>query len=393
MRRPHRSAVTSPSSSSVLAERASLVYLDYAATTPVDRRVLEQMLPYFTEKFWNPGSPNECGKIASDAVALARQQVADTIGVASSRIIFTAGASEANNLAFAGLACKQKSGHFVTTNIEHKSVLEPLYHLKRNGYRLTVVPVRSNGIVDPSDIEAALEPDTILVSVMAVNNEIGTIQPIEKIGALCKSKGVLFHSDATQAFGKIPIKASPDLMSLSSHKIYGPKGVGALYRARAVPIECQIRGGGQESGLRAGTLNVSGIVGLGVASDLGKASAEKEWTRLTTLGKRLRDGLDRELDGVVLNGDLDQRVPWILSFSFPGADATDLCKNLGLCMGRGSACSKLSDMSHVLRALGLSEALCTSTVRISLGRLTTDHDVDTAVQRISDRLREKKLNA
>ncbi len=370
------------------------VYLDYQATTPCDPRVVQAMLPWFTEKFGNPSSVTHAyGREAEAAVERARAQLAALIHADPREIVFTSGATEANNLAVKGaLRFHRPFGkdRVVTLVTEHKCVLESCRAMEALGFPATYLPVESSGLVDLGRLEAALDERTALVSVMAAHNEIGVIQPMAEIGALCRARGVLFHSDAAQAVGKIPVDVdamSIDLMSISGHKIYGPKGIGALYvrrrpRARIVPL---IDGGGQERGLRSGTLPTPLCVGLGEAAALAEAEMVDESLRVLALRRRFLDGIKRLLPQTRLNGDPEQRLPGNLNLSFPGIPALALMAACpGLALSTGSACTAAEiEPSFVLRALGLPEGLAASSLRIGLGRYSTEAEMDYAVEALA----------
>ncbi|WP_119462346.1 IscS subfamily cysteine desulfurase [Rhodospirillaceae bacterium SYSU D60014] len=372
------------------------IYLDYQATTPTDPRVVEAMLPYFTEQFGNPHSGHHAfGAAAAGAVETARAQVAALIGADPREIIFTSGATESNNLALAGVARFQRNlqgdrkTHLVTAATEHKCVLESAAQLEREGFAVTYLPVGRTGLIDLERLAAAITERTVLVSIMAVNNEIGVVQPLAEIGALCRARGVHFHTDAAQAVGKIPLDVEAmniDLMSLSGHKIYGPKGIGALYvrrrpRVRLAPL---FQGGGQERGLRSGTLPTPLCVGLGAACEIAMREMAPEADRLRRLAARLHQGVVRQLPDAYLNGDPGRRVPGNLNLGFPGIDGDRLIGELkDLAVSSGSACSSAAlEPSYVLRALGLDEAQARASLRIGLGRFTTEAEVDYAVERL-----------
>ena len=373
---------------------AAPIYLDYQATTPVDRRVLEEMLPWFTEKFGNPHSATHAyGREAAEAVEKARGEVAALIGAEPREIVFTSGATEANNLAIKGAARFHRAlgrDHIVTVATEHKCVLESVQAMAREGCRVSVLPVDAKGIVDLGALAAAIDERTAIVSVMAANNEIGVLQPLQEIGALCRARGALFHSDAAQAAGKVPLDLDAmaiDLLSLSAHKIYGPKGIGALYvrrrpRARLVPL---LDGGGQERTLRSGTLPTPLCVGFGAAVRIARAEQAEEAARLLGLRRRFLHGVRARLPDVVLNGDGERRLPGNLNLSFPGAPALALMAACpGLALSTGSACTAAEvEPSYVLRALGLPEALAGASLRIGVGRYTTDAEVDFAVDMLA----------
>jgi cysteine desulfurase len=375
------------------------IYLDAHSTTPVDPRVLEAMLPYFSEKFGNAASKTHAyGWSAEAAVDLAREVVAAAIGAWSPKeIVFTSGATESNNTAIRGVLEAAPAGsHVVTTAIEHHAVLDPCRHAERLGYGMTIVPVESNGVVDPDRIARAILPATVLVSVMAANNEIGTLQPLTEIGRVTRERGIFFHTDAAQAIGRVPIdvdRMGIDLLSMSAHKIYGPKGAGALYvrsRGPRVRLVAQVDGGGHERGLRSGTLNVPGIVGLSKACELLGAESRAENERLRGLRDRLHAALTRALDGVVLNGDLEKRLPGNLNVSFEGVPSDVLIGAVPeVAVSSGSACTSASlEPSYVLRALGVSEERARESVRFGVGRFTTEGQIERAAELISAKVRE-----
>jgi cysteine desulfurase len=365
------------------------IYLDYQATTPLDPRVLEAMMPYFTYKFGNPHSRSHSyGWEAEEGVEKARAQVAKLIGADEKEVIFTSGATESNNLAIRGVAefYKDRKNHVVTTVTEHKCVLDTCRHLEQNGFEVTYLPVQKNGIVDLDVLRAAITDKTVVVSIMAVNNEIGVIQPLTEIGKICREKKTFFHTDAAQAAGKIPLDVEAmniDLMSISGHKIYGPKGIGALYvrrkpRVRLVPL---IVGGGQERGFRSGTLPTPLCVGLGEAAEICMKEMDGEAKRLKKLQTRMLKGLNDKLTDIVVNGDLEHRIPGNLNISFAFVEGESLMMGIkGLSVSSGSACTSASlEPSYVLRALGVEEDMAHTSLRFGLGRFTTEQEVDTAV--------------
>jgi len=377
------------------------IYFDYQATTPCDPRVVAAMIPWFTEKFGNPHSRNHLyGWEAEDAVETAREQIADIIGADAKEIVFTSGATESNNLAIKGVARfnRDRKDHIVTVNTEHKCVLDTCRHLEQEGFKVTYLPVQQNGLVDLAVLEAAITDRTGIVSVMAANNEIGVIQPIAEIGAICKAKGVYFHTDAAQAVGKIPLDVNAmniDLMSISGHKIYGPKGIGALYvrRRPRVRLEALIHGGGQERGMRSGTLPTPLVVGLGEACRIAKAEMGAEAERLKGLRTRMLDGLNARLPELYVNGDLEHRLPGNLNISFAFVEGEGLMMGVkDIAVSSGSACTSASlEPSYVLRALGVDAEMAHTSLRLGLGRYTTEAEVDFAVGHIADavtRLRE-----
>jgi cysteine desulfurase len=375
------------------ASAASLVYLDYAATTPVDRRVAQKMWPYLTEMYGNPASRSHAfGWAAEEAVELAREQVCALINADPREIVWTSGATESNNLAIKGAAHfhKGKGRHLVTAATEHKAVLDSMRELERQGFEVTVLPVLPSGLLDLDAFAAALRPDTVLASVMMVNNETGVIQDVAALGAICRRKGVLFHVDAAQAAGKVAIDLEQlpiDLMSLSAHKIYGPKGIGALYvrRKPRVRIEAQMHGGGHERGMRSGTLATHQIVGMGEAFWLARESMEADNARIRTLRDRLWAGFSG-LKEVALNGDLERRAPQYLNVSFNYVEGESLLMGMkDVAVSSGSACTSASlEPSYVLRAMGRSDELAHSSVRFSLGRFTTVEEVDSTLRVVTD---------
>jgi cysteine desulfurase len=383
---------TTMTNSSNTAKRARPIYLDNHATTPLDPRVLDAMMPYFTEKFGNPHSVSHLyGYEAEEGVELARDQIAAVIGAEPREIVFTSGATESNNLAIRGAAAfqAQRRRHVITAVTEHKCVLESVRQIEREGFRVTWLPVGKTGHVNLDELAAAISDDTLLVSIMAVNNEIGSIEPLNEIGALCRAKGVYFHTDAAQAFGKIPLDVntmSIDLMSISGHKIYGPKGIGALYvrRRPRVRIAALMAGGGQERGHRSGTLPTPLCVGFGKAAEIAAREMPAEAARLAALRDRLRDGILTRLSGVRVNGDPAATVPGNLNLSFSGVDAAALMAALhGVALSSGSACtSAVSEPSHVLRALGLSDDEARASLRFGVGRFNTEAEIDSVIDAI-----------
>jgi len=368
------------------------IYLDYQATTPMDPRVLEAMIPYFTEKFGNPHSRSHAyGWEAEEAVEKARAQVAHIIGADEREVIFTSGATESNNLALKGVAhfYKDKKDHIVSLVTEHKCVLDSLRHLEEEGFKVTYLPVKQDGLVDLAELEAAITDRTVLVSVMAVNNEIGVIQPLAEIGRLCRKKGAFFHTDCAQAVGKIPLDVESmniDLMSISGHKIYGPKGIGALYvrRKPRVRLQALITGGGQERGMRSGTLPTPLCVGLGEACAIAEREMPEETKRLTKLRDRFYSAIKAKLPDVFLNGSFEHRIPGNLNLSFAYVEGESLILGINdLSVSSGSACTSASlEPSYVLRALGVEEELAHTSLRIGFGRFTTEQEVDYAVEDI-----------
>lgn len=366
------------------------VYLDHHATTPVDPRVLEAMLPFFGPKFGNAASrSHRFGWEAEKAVGFARKRVASLAGALSHEIVFTSGATESNNLAIKGVAeaYRSRGNHVITVATEHRAVLDPIRHLERLGYSATVLPVAGDGLLDLDRLRAAIRPETLLVSVMYGNNEIGVIQPVREIGALCREREVLFHCDAAQAFGKVPIDVAADfidLMSVSAHKMYGPKGVGALYIRRKIRLVSQMDGGGHEADMRSGTLNVPAIVGFGEAGAICAREMAEENPRLAGLRDGLWRQLQADLEAVSVNGSMEHRLAGNLNVSFAGVNAETLLMNLPeVALSTGSACSSaVAATSHVLRAIGLSEDAARSSVRFGIGRFNTAEEMESVARRI-----------
>jgi cysteine desulfurase len=369
-----------------------VIYLDHQATTPVDPRVLDVMLPYLTSSYGNPSSPHAYGRQAAEAIRVARRQLQELIGASSeSEVVFTSGATEADYIAIVGIghALQGAGMHVITTGIEHKAVLGSCQYLAERGFRVTIVPVNADGLVDPADVAAAMTPRTVLVSVMHANNEIGTIQPLAEISQITREHGVLLHTDAAQSLGSLPFHVDHlgvDLASFSGHKIYGPKGVGALYvrrgTVRPVPL---ISGGGQEYGLRPGTLNVPGIVGIGHAAAILDERRHIDSACIAGLRHQLLAMLRKTIRDLRVNGSLRQRLPGNLNITIPGIEADQLIGHLpGLAISTGSACnSGQPDPSHVLIAIGLDRSSARSSIRIGLGRSTTLDDIVTAAEQIS----------
>ncbi len=378
------------------------IYMDHHATTPVDPRVFEAMTPYFLQKFGNAASrKHSFGWEAEAAVELARKQAAQLIGARPKEIIFTSGATESDNLAIRGVAemHRERGNHIITVATEHNAVLDTCKRLERSGCRVTYLPVDRDGLVDPDDVRRAISAQTVLITVMFANNEIGTIHPVAEIGRLARENGVLFHTDATQAVGHVPVdveKMNIDLLSFTAHKMYGPKGIGGLYVRRKNPrvvLPPMIEGGGHERGMRSGTLNVPGIVGLGEACRICAGQMDAESERLRKLRDRLQDGILAELDEVYLNGHETKRLPHNLNLSFACVEAESLLMGVGdVALSTGSACTSAAvEPSHVLKALGISEELIQSSIRFGLGRFNTEEEVDYVKDRVVEavnRLRE-----
>ncbi|XP_042514177.1 cysteine desulfurase, mitochondrial-like [Macadamia integrifolia] len=377
------------------------LYLDVQATSPVDPRVMDSMLPFYLSRYGNPHSRTHLYGWESDvAVEKARAQVASLINASPKEIVFTSGATESNNISVKGLMhfYKDKKRHVITTQTEHKCVLDSCRHLQQEGFDVTYLPVGSDGIIDLNNLRSAIRPDTGLVSVMTVNNEIGVIQPMEEIGQICKEHNVPFHTDAAQALGKIPLdveKMNVSLMSLSGHKIYGPKGVGALYMRRRprVRVEPQMNGGGQERGIRSGTVPTPLVVGMGAACEVAMKEMEYDDKRISALQKRLLDGMKAKLDGIIVNGSSERRYAGNLNLSFAYVEGESLLMGLKeVAVSSGSACTSASlEPSYVLRALGVEEDMAHTSIRYGIGRFTTEAEIDRAVEltlRQVEKLRE-----
>lgn len=368
------------------------IYLDYAATTPVHPDVVEEMVPYFTQYYGNPSSIYSAGQEAKEAVEEARKRVASLINARPDEIVFTSGGTEADNYAFKGLAFASEAGgnHFVTTAIEHHAVLETARFLEERGFEVTYLPVDRDGLVDPDDVRKAIRRNTVLVSVMHANNEIGTIEPIEEIARVVREAGVLFHTDAVQTAGHLAIdvkKMGIDMLSMSAHKLYGPKGVGALYVRKGVRLEPLIHGGGQEHGRRASTENVPGIAGFGRAAEIAKRDMGAEAVRLAALRDRLILGLQEKIDHIMLNGHPSRRLPNNVNISVEFVEGESICLNLdleGICVSTGSACSSASaEASHVLTAIGVPPQLAHGSIRFTLGKWTTEEEIDRTIVSMS----------
>jgi cysteine desulfurase len=374
----------------------SPIYLDYQATTPSDPRVVEEMIPYFSAKFGNAHSRSHSfGWESEEAVETARRQVAELINANPKEIIFTSGATESNNMAIKGIAhfYKENKNHIITLVTEHKCILDACRNIEEEGFKVTYLPVMSNGIIDLEVLKSAITPQTSLVSVMAVNNEIGVIQPIEEIGKICREAGVFFHSDAAQAFGKIPLDVMAmhiDLMSISAHKAYGPKGMGALYVGRKprVRLKPLMSGGGQERGFRSGTLPTPLIVGFGKAAEIAKEEMEKDYKHIKYLSDKFLSSITKNIPNVYLNGDLKKRFPGNLNISFAYVEGESLIIAIKeLAVSSGSACTSSSlEPSYVLRALGVDEDLSHTSIRFGIGRFTTEEEIDTAIEILTNNI-------
>lgn len=372
------------------------IYLDNHATTPVDSRVLREMLPYFSEKFGNSASRNHSfGWAADEAVNNARQRTADLIGATPEEIVLTSGATESDNLAIKGVAeaCREKGNHIITAVTEHKAVVDSCHRLEKYGCRVTYLPVRSDGLIDVAELERSIEEKTVLVTIMAANNETGTVQAIDEIGKLCRDRGIIFHTDAAQATGKIPLNVAAlniDLLSISAHKLYGPKGVGALFVRSGVKLAPQIDGGGHEQGMRSGTLNVPGIVGLGKACEICREEMPQESIRTAALRDLLREKIFSALDGVEVNGSMEHRIPGNLNVSFAGVEGEELLIALDdIAISSGAACTSAHIApSYVLKALGISDELAQASLRFGIGRFNTEYEVDYVAGRVIETVKQ-----
>jgi len=374
------------------------IYMDNHATTPLDPRVLEAMMPYLTNKFGNAASRNhQYGWEAEEAVEQARKQIAALIGADPREIVITSGATESDNLAVKGVAYmyREKGDHIITAVTEHKAILDTCKHLEKDGFRVTFLPVNNKGLVDLDDLKNAITDKTVLISIMTANNEVGVIQDVKEIGRIARERGVLFHTDAVQAAGKVPFDVNAmnvDLASLSAHKMYGPKGVGALYVRRRNPrvlLTPIIDGGGHERGMRSGTLNVPGIVGFGKAAELARTDFDKESAEMFRLREKLRTTFERELDEIYINGDLEKRLPGNLNMSFAYVEGESLLMGINdIAVSSGSACTSASlEPSYVLKALGVGEDLAHTSIRFGVGRFNTEEEVDYVAQRVIETVR------
>jgi len=372
-----------------------LIYLDNAASTPVHEEVVKEMLPFFTEYYGNPSSIHRLGRNAHKAVEEARKNIAKLINADPEEVLITSGGTESNNMSLYGIAHTSKKNHIITSSIEHDAILEPCKRLEKEGFSVTYLPVDHFGLVNPQDLEKEISNNTALVSIMFVNNEVGTIQPIREIADICQEKGVIFHTDAIQAVGKVPIDVKElkiDLLSIASHKIHGPKGVGALYIRKGVKIEPFVLGGGQEKGLRSGTENVASIVGFGKACQLAKANFEKNTGHLQSLRDSLVSKIMKEIPHVTLNGHPTKRVPSNAHFTFFGVNGEDLIIKLdenGIAASTGSACSvKVQKASHVLRAMGFNHEQITGSLRLTVGLNNTEEEISKTTDILKQVLQE-----
>jgi len=392
-------AVATTTNGNALASVKLPIYMDNHATTPVDPRVLEAMLPYYTEHFGNAASRNhQFGWEAEQAVEKAREQIAKLVGATAKEIIFTSGATESDNLAIKGVAemYKEKGNHIITAATEHKAVLDTCKRLEKYGYRVTYLPVGADGLINLEDLKRAIDDKTILVTIMYANNEIGVLQPIAEIGKICHEKGVLFHSDAVQAIGKVPvnvIKDNIDLMSITAHKLYGPKGVGALYVRRKNPrvqLTAQVDGGGHERGMRSGTLNVPNIVGLGKACEIAMNEMPEESKRLAHLRDKMKKKFEDNLDEIYTNGSMEHRLPGNLNMSFVYVEGESLLMGINdIAVSSGSACTSATlEPSYVLKALGLGDDVAHSSIRFGIGRFNTEAEIDYVTDKLIDTVKK-----
>ncbi|MGI0040610.1 MAG: cysteine desulfurase family protein [Nitrosopumilaceae archaeon] len=364
-----------------------MIYLDNAASTPVHEKVIDEMVPYFREQYGNPSSIHKYGRLARIAIQDARKRIAALINADDTEILLTSGGTESNNTTFYGITHQNKGKHIITSSIEHDAILEPCKRLEAEGFQITYLPADRHGLVNPEDVEKEISSDTCLISIMFANNEVGTIQPIKEIGEIANEKKVTFHTDAVQAIGKIPIDVKElkvDLLSMSSHKINGPKGVGALYIRKGVKIDPLILGGGQENGLRSGTENVANIVGFGKACQLAKDNISQNQEYVRKLGRKLVFEILKEIPHTTLNGHPEKRIPNNIHFTFLGVNGEDLIIKLdenGIAASTGSACSvRVQKASHVLKAMGFSHEQITGSLRLTLGISNTEKEIDETVQ-------------
>ena len=364
-----------------------MIYLDNAASTPVHEKVIDEMIPYFKEQYGNPSSIHKYGRLARIAIQDARKRVASLINADHTEILLTSGGTESNNTVFYGITHQNKGKHIITSSIEHDAILEPCKHLEAEGFHITYLPVDRHGLVKPEDVEKEISSDTCLISIMFANNEVGTIQPIKEIGEIANEKKVTFHTDAVQAVGKMPIDVKElrvDLLSMSSHKINGPKGVGALYIRKGVKVVPLILGGGQENGLRSGTENVASIIGFGKACQLAKDNMSQNQEQVRKLGRKLVFEILREIPHTTLNGHPEKRIPNNIHFTFLGVNGEDLIIKLdenGIAASTGSACSvRVQKASHVLKAMGFLHEQITGSLRLTIGISNTEKEIDETVQ-------------
>ena len=372
-----------------------MIYLDNAASTPVHEKVIEEMIPYFKERYGNPSSIHSLGRIANAAVQTGRKRIADLINADSKEILLTSGGTESNNTAIYGIALQNKGKHIITSSIEHDAVLEPCKRLEREGYKVTYLPVDKYGLVNSQDLRKEISRDTCLITIMFANNEVGTIQPIKEISTIAHENNVVFHTDAVQAVGKVPIDVKElgvDLLSISSHKINGPKGVGALYIRKGITVSPLISGGGQENGLRSGTENVASIMGFGMACKIAKENIDQNITHFKNLTSNLINRVLKEIPGTTLNGHIEKRIPSNVHFTFLGVNGEDLIIKLDenkISASTGSACSvRTQKASHVLKAMGFSHEQITGSLRLSVGITNTEQEINETVETLKKIVQE-----
>lgn len=372
-----------------------MIYLDNAASTPVHEKVIEEMLPYFREQYGNPSSIHKHGRLANAAIQNARKRIAALINADSNEILITSGGTESNNTAIQGIASQKKGRHIITSSIEHDAILEPCKSLEKQGYRISFLPVDKYGSIDPEDLRREISSDTCLITIMYANNEVGTIQPIKEMYSIAKEKNIVFHTDAVQAVGKIPVDVKElgvDLLSISSHKINGPKGVGALYIKKGMKISPLILGGGQESGLRSGTENVASIVGFGMACEISKKNMDENTSHLKKLTTKLTSRVLHEIPATTINGNPDMKTPNNAHFTFLGVNGEDLIIKLDenkISASTGSACSvKIQKASHVLKAMGFSHEQVTGSLRLTVGITNTEQEIDETVDTLKKVVQE-----
>ena len=372
-----------------------MIYLDNAASTPVHEKVIEEMLPYFREQYGNPSSIHKHGRLANAAIQNARKRIAALINADSNEILITSGGTESNNTAIQGIASQKKGKHIITSSIEHDAILEPCKSLEKQGYRISFLPVDKYGSIDPEDLRREISSDTCLITIMYANNEVGTIQPIKEMHSIAKEKNIAFHTDAVQAVGKIPVdvkELGADLLSISSHKINGPKGVGALYIKKGMKISPLILGGGQESGLRSGTENVASIVGFGMACEISKKNMDENTSHLKKLTTKLTSRVLHEIPATTINGNSDMKTPNNAHFTFLGVNGEDLIIKLDenkISASTGSACSvKIQKASHVLKAMGFSHEQVTGSLRLTVGITNTEQEIDETVDTLKKVVQE-----
>ena len=372
-----------------------MIYLDNAASTPVHEKVIEEMLPYFREQYGNPSSIHKHGRLANAAIQNARKRIAALINADSNEILITSGGTESNNTAIQGIASQKKGKHIITSSIEHDAILEPCKSLEKQGYRISFLPVDKYGSIDPEDLRREISSDTCLITIMYANNEVGTIQPIKEMHSIAKEKNIAFHTDAVQAVGKIPVDVKElgvDLLSISSHKINGPKGVGALYIKKGMKISPLILGGGQESGLRSGTENVASIVGFGMACEISKKNMDENTSHLKKLTTKLTSRVLHEIPATTINGNSDMKTPNNAHFTFLGVNGEDLIIKLDenkISASTGSACSvKIQKASHVLKAMGFSHEQVTGSLRLTVGITNTEQEIDETVDTLKKVVQE-----